>query len=166
MKFALIISSLIFLAACQEVESPKGLIQPPSAQSDEDESADQQPAMDEAIQDEFRSQFTYQKVVDTFGNVAPFANIVQAEAQHVSELQALYQVRGLTPPASQWNSDNVPTYSSVQAACAAGVASETANIALYDRLLAQNLDSDVRAVFERLRTASQDQHLPAFQTCD
>lgn len=40
---------------------------------------------------------------------------------------------------------------------------ERENIAMYDRLLADVRDADVRAVFENLRAASKDHHLRAFE---
>lgn len=150
---------LIVLSACQNSDDSTGN----SSQVGED--LNQQVVMDEALQDEFRAQFTYQKVINTFGNVPPFSNIVQAEAQHVSEIQSLYQVRGLEPPESDWSLDNVPSSNSLQAACAAGVVSETSTVQMYDQLLARDLDGDIRAVFERQREVSQNQHLPAFQNC-
>ena len=48
--------------------------------------------------------------------------------------------------------------------CAALAAQlERDNIALYDRLLPTIKDADIRTVFERLRAASLQNHLPAFE---
>lgn len=68
-------------------------------------------------------------------------------------------VPAIAPPAPQ------PTAADAREACARGGASERANIALYDELLASSLPDDVRCVFERLRAMSATLHLPAFERC-
>ena len=51
-------------------------------------------------------------------------------------------------------------------ACAAAVAFETTNVALYDRLLAAGpLPDDVKRAFDHNRMASLDHHKPAFERC-
>lgn len=162
MQLILTFVFLLTLAACGNANDDNNdEASSPAVQADADELA----MLNEAIQDEYRAQFTYQKVVSTFGNVQPFTNILQAEIQHANEITALYQARGLSAPASIWNLNNVPSYGSVQEACAAGVTGEVGNVAMYDRFLALDLDADIRIVFENLRAASQNQHLPAFQQC-
>ncbi|MEJ2205087.1 MAG: hypothetical protein P8170_13380 [Gemmatimonadota bacterium] len=59
----------------------------------------------------------------------------------------------------------MPTFDSRLAACEAGRDAEIANVALYDVLLLLDLPNDVTTVFTNLRAASQDNHLPAFETC-
>lgn len=58
-----------------------------------------------------------------------------------------------------------PGKPTVASACAAGVDGEEGNIAMYDRLLALELPADVVKVFQNLRTASAEKHLPAFLAC-
>jgi len=123
-------------------------------------------AMDEAIQDEYRAYFTYSGVVEDVDPDFPFSPIRDAEESHYTALENLYVKRSLNAPASTWNPTNVPQYTTLVSACAAAVLGETANIAMYDRLLALTLPDDVKQVFQNLRTASQDRHLPAFQACD
>lgn len=122
-------------------------------------------AMNAAIQGEYHAEVTYLKVLDTFGQVQPFYNILFAEERHSEAIAGLFTNRGLAVPASVWNLGNVPTFASLPEACAAGVAAELANIALYDELLTRDLPQDVRNVFTNLRAASLEGHLPAFQTC-
>jgi rubrerythrin len=45
------------------------------------------------------------------------------------------------------------------------VTAEKENKAMYDRLLSVVQDPEVRSVLIRLRDASQNNHLPAFQRC-
>jgi len=68
-------------------------------------------------------------------------------------------------PASEWDADNVPRFSTLAAACAAAVDAELANIAIYDGFFALDLPADVRTVFENNRRASLQKHLPAFERC-
>lgn len=122
-------------------------------------------AMAEAIQDEYRAFCTYSRVLADLGNVAPFVNISDAESMHIGALGNLYMKRDVTVPASTWTLDNVPRYTTLQAACAAGVDGEINNVLMYDRLLQQDLPADVERVFENLREASLENHLPASQQC-
>lgn len=119
----------------------------------------------EALQDEYQRFFTYGRVLIDLGNVAPFPNIRDAEWLHVGAAANLFVKRGLTAPASAWTLDNIVRYGTVQAACAASVEEEVDNVLMYDRLLLQSLPTDVERVFENLREASLEHHLPAFQQC-
>ncbi len=123
-------------------------------------------AMAEALQDEFHAYYTYQRIIDDLGSVAPFVAIHDAEWLHIGAASNLFVKRDMTVPASTWTLDNVPRFTNLQAACAGAVAAEIANVTMYDRLLLLNLPADVERVFENLREASQERHLPAFQACD
>ena len=122
-----------------------------------------------AIQDEYRAEATYQSVLVTFGSdVTPFANIKQAETNHIGAATQLFTNRDLTvppkPPAL------APWARSYAEACEAGVAAETLNWTTYSGYLkelrtAGTLPSDVETVFTSLMEASRDKHLPAFTNC-
>ena len=123
-------------------------------------------AINESIQDEYYALFTYTRVVTDFGDVQPFSIIRLAEMRHSAAVGGLFTKRGLEIPGSEWDESNVPTFAFFLAACIGGKESETANIAMYDRLLSTpELPSDVRNVFTNLRAASLEQHLPAFERC-
>lgn len=122
-------------------------------------------AVDTAIQDEFHAEQTYLRVIADHGNVLPFFNVVVAEQRHSSSLAGVLDRRGLDVPASEWDLDNVPRFATVPEACAAAAGAEVANIAMYDRLLAAELPTDVRNVFTNNRRASVERHLPAFTAC-
>lgn len=121
--------------------------------------------LEEAIQDEFHAEMIYKRVIADFGQISPFANIVNAEIQHSSSLALLLTRYDLEVPESKWNQDNVPVFDSVLDACQAAAQAEIANIALYDDYLSKPLPEDVRIVFENNRRASLDKHLPAFRRC-
>jgi len=98
-------------------------------------------ALHEALEDEYRAWATYAQVLADFGDVGPFGNIRDAEARHIEALQRLFVRYGLQVPENLWLR-KVAHYASVSDACAAGVAAEIANAALYE-----------------------PRHLPAFRRC-
>ena len=125
---------------------------------------DETEALREALDDEHRSWAIYRQVLDDFGDVRPFSNIVEAEARHIRALEQLFERFGLEVPPNPWVG-RAPRYESQQEACRAAVEAEIDNDQLYDRLMANTTRADILAVFQRLREASRDRHLPAFRRC-
>lgn len=121
-------------------------------------------ALNMALDDEYRAHATYACVLDTFGPVLPFANIVHAEERHIAALLPLFQRYGVAMPADRW-AGRVAPFASLREACEAGVAGEIRNYQMYDRLLDDVSEPDVRMVFANLRNASAYHHLPAFAAC-
>ncbi len=121
-------------------------------------------ALREALDDEYKARATYQGVIDRFGPVRPFVNIIEAEERHANALLRLFERFGIEPPKDRW-AGQVPAPSSLAEACKAGVEAEIENAAVYARLLAQVSDARVRDVLTRLQQASQQRHLPAFRRC-
>lgn len=121
-------------------------------------------ALREALDEEYRSRAAYRSVIEAFGPVFPFVNIVEAEERHASALINLLEFFGVEPPKDNWVGC-VTAPSTLRDACRAGVEGEIENAAMYDRLLAEIVDPRVRAVMRRLQIASQERHLPAFQRC-
>ncbi len=117
-----------------------------------------------ALDDEFMARATYAQVIDDFGPVRPFVNIVEAEGRHAAALERLLSRYGVPVPPDTWPG-RVERYASIQAACDAAVEAEVDNAALYDRLLAGTARPDILAVYRNLQEASQDRHLPAFRRC-
>lgn len=116
------------------------------------------------LDDEYKAHETYSQVIRDFGEVRPFINIVEAEARHVSALLDLFEKYGVLPPPNRWVG-RTPRFSSVHEACVASVQGEIENVTLYDRVLKGTRRPDILAVYQALRSASQDRHLPAFQRC-
>jgi len=50
------------------------------------------------IEDEYKARATYRRVIETFGSVQPFSNIVESEGRHISALLSLFERYDLTPP--------------------------------------------------------------------
>ncbi|MDZ7661893.1 ferritin-like domain-containing protein [Thiohalophilus sp.] len=119
----------------------------------------------EAIEDEYRARATYRRVLEKFGDVRPFSNIVEAEQRHIDALLVLFDNHGLCVPEDNWP-ERIKIPEALLAACQAGVAAEIDNAAMYDRLLADSSDyPDVQSVLRNLQRASRENHLPAFQRC-
>lgn len=113
-----------------------------------------------AIQDEYLAHGEYTYVLETFGDQAPFNNIISSEAQHITEMTVLFEKYNLAVPADE-SADHIQRAADVREAldnCAAG---EVDNIAMYNKFLEQDIPDDVRATFTALRNASEG-HLQAF----
>lgn len=119
-----------------------------------------------AIQDEFLARAEYLAIMNRFGEIRPFSNIVKAEETHIAWLTEAYRDRDLAAPA-----DKAASYVSVPAttreALQAGIQAEIENIAMYDSFLSSELlsrpeNATPRSLFARLRDASQN-HLSAFR---
>jgi hypothetical protein len=121
-------------------------------------------ALLEALDDEYRAFATYDQVVRDFGPVRPFINIRAAEARHIEALLSLLRRYGMPIPENPWPG-RVAHYASIHDACAAGVAAEIANRALYQRLFGSTSRPQILTVFRNLSDASEHRHLPAFQRC-
>lgn len=119
-------------------------------------------ALRTALQDERRAESFYRAVMARHGEVRPFANIVHAEVRHQSVVTAVMRRHGVEIPPP--DAIGVPAVPDTLRECnrvAAGL--ERENIAMYDRLLSDVREDDVRTAFENLRAASMNNHLPAFE---
>lgn len=114
-----------------------------------------------AIQDEQLAHGEYAYVLETFGDQAPFNNIISSEAQHITEMTVLFEKYNLAIPADE-SADHIQRAADVKEAldnCATG---EVDNIAMYNKFLEQDIPDDVRATFTALRNASEG-HLQSFR---
>lgn len=118
-----------------------------------------------AIYDEFHAYETYRKIIDTFGNVAPFTNIIEAEIRHYQALTPLLQKYEVPMPFDNWY-EKIEVPSTLVECCEVGVGAEIENIQMYDDLL-MYVDEypDVQDVLFRLQAASYNNHLKAFREC-
>ncbi len=123
-----------------------------------------QEVLTEALDDEYKARAMYRKVIDQFGPVRPFVNIVEAEERHIAVLLPLFEKYRIAPPKDNW-AKMVRVPDTVLEACQAGVDAEIENIAMYDRLLGAVQEEDVVRVLTNLHAASREHHLPAFQRC-
>lgn len=113
-----------------------------------------------ALTDEYLAHKEYEIILDEYGNVNPFANIIKAEVTHIQELLPLFEAYDVAVPADN-AIDRVVLPASLQEAYETGVQAEVNNIGMYEAFLEQDLPADVRTVFEALMAASV-KHLDSF----
>ncbi|MBN1247509.1 MAG: hypothetical protein JXC32_07605 [Anaerolineae bacterium] len=123
--------------------------------------SDEQAVLVEFLLDEHKALATYESIMADFGAIAPFTSIARAEQQHIAALERVFTRYGIALP--EIPTFDVPTFASPEEAAAAGAQAEIDNAALYDRLLNGIDNPDVVQVATRLRDASLNNHLPAFQ---
>ena len=118
--------------------------------------------LQKAFDDEVKAYETYGAVIEKFGAVFPFVNIVQAEQTHQNALVAVAEKHSITLVRNVPEEISIPN--TLQECCELGVAAEIQNIQLYDKLLLHvNEYPEVQDLFYRLQAASFNNHLPAFR---
>lgn len=116
-----------------------------------------------AVYDEYHAYNAYRKIIDTFGDMKPFSNIMEAEVRHYSALIPLLEKYGVPVPIDNWY-DKIEIPDTILECCEVGVAAEIDNIKMYDNLLLYSQDyADVTDVLYKLQAASYNKHLPAFR---
>jgi len=117
-----------------------------------------------ALNDEYLAYATYEKVNKDFNDPRPFVNIQKAEGRHIERLKAVFASYDLPVPENSWMG-NAPAFKSLAEACEAGIAGEIANRDLYTKLFNSTKREDIITVYKALQSASEENHLPAFQRC-
>ncbi len=118
-----------------------------------------------AVYDEYHAYNTYLKVINKFGEMKPFSNIIKAEINHYGALIPLLEKYNVPLPIDDWY-DKIEIPETIVECCELGVAAEIANIKMYDNLLKYTDQSlDVRDTLYKLQAASYNNHLPAFRKC-
>ena len=118
----------------------------------------------EALDDERKAEATYRAIIEKFGEVRPFINIIEAERRQSAAIERQMIRLGFAIPANQWQGKGMAP-ATLAEACSMAIKAEVENIALYDRLLPAIADDSVRHVLQNLQDASRDNHLPAFRRC-
>ena len=119
--------------------------------------------LEAGLADERKAHAVYEVVIEKFGSVRPFINILRAEEQHQAMLKALFDKYGVEIPADNTPIQTAPT--TLIEACQIGVDAEIENDALYQDMLPNIEEEDIIAVFNSLADASRLMHLPAFERC-
>ena len=114
-----------------------------------------------AIQDEYLARAEYAQIINKYGPIRPFSNIVKAEERHISYLIPLFERYGYDIPEDSAD-EYVIIPQDIKTSLELGVNAEIDNIAMYEAFLERELPADVRDVFEQLKRASEN-HLRAFQ---
>ena len=122
--------------------------------------------MQYAIQDEYLAHREYELIIQKFGKIRPFTNIIKAESQHIKMLSIVYDHLGLSLP-EDTTANTVKAPTSLHYALKAGVQAEIDNIAMYQAfldnpMLSKPENAEVKTLFTSLMNASKN-HLSAFQ---
>lgn len=88
-----------------------------------------------ALDDEYRAEATYSAVIEAFGEVRPFINIIKAERRHTARAKAEMDRLGITYATANPYLGKITAPATLLAACEQGVTAEIENIGLYDQLL-------------------------------
>lgn len=124
-------------------------------------SAELEAMMIAAIEDEYKAEAEYEALIDNFGAVKPFTNIVDAEANHIDALEVLFAAYDMPVPENNGD-DFVVIPATLAEALQAGIDAEIKNIAIYEDFLKQDLPQDVEDTFTNLMNASEN-HLASFE---
>ena len=113
---------------------------------------------------EYAAYATYDAILEEYGDVNPYANIMAAEAKHIDALKQILDQYEVAYPTENPYLGMLEAPESLAVAAQAGVDAEIANVALYAEQLEAVADyPDIVEVFVNLQAASQEQHLPAFE---
>ena len=113
---------------------------------------------------EYAAYATYAAIIDTYGEVNPFTNIMASEARHIEALTSILDAYGVPYPEENPYLGTIDVPESLAAAAQAGVDAEIANVDLYEGQLEAVADyPEITEVFLNLQSASLHQHLPAFE---
>lgn len=113
-----------------------------------------------AIQDEYLAHAEYVAIIDKYGTIRPFSNIVEAEVTHINMLKPLFTTYGFAVPVDN-AADHILLPADLKTAFEIGVQAEIDNIKMYKSFLQRTLPDDIRVIFEYLLKASE-KHLQAF----
>jgi len=111
---------------------------------------------------EYAAAAMYQAVIDEFGDVEPYVSIKEGEERHIDALTRQLERMGYEVPENPYLGE-VSAPADLQTAAEAWAVGEIANVEMYDELLAQTDDETLTRVFENLRRASLESHLPLFE---
>jgi hypothetical protein len=114
-----------------------------------------------AIQDEYLARAEYELIIEEYGSIRPFTNIMAAEERHIEWVTELLDEYGYFVPKDTANL-YVALPEDLKSSFETGVQAEIDNIAMYESFLRADLPADVRDLFERLKGASEN-HLRAFR---
>lgn len=111
---------------------------------------------------EYAAIASYQAVIDTYGAVEPYTTILQAELRHANALTRQLNRFGIEVPQNPYLG-KVEAPASLTTAAQAWAEGEVLNVEMYDQLIKKNTDPRLDRIFNNLRRASLESHLPLFE---
>ena len=124
-------------------------------------------ALDTALTDERNAHATCRAILDCFGDVRPFSNIIKTEAGHIAALERVYERYGLDASGGEGIANPAARTATLARFCQIAYESEIENTRFFDEALLPTVAEypDIAALFRRLRNASWNRHRPAFARC-
>ncbi len=116
-----------------------------------------------ALDDERRAEAYYGAVLDRFGQVRPFSQIINAERRHEAHVLTLMKNHGVDAPANRWANEKPEVPSTLADAARQAVEFERQNVAMYDGFLEFVPAGDIRDTMAQMRKVSLERHIPAFE---
>jgi len=130
--------------------------------------ADVQEALLETLtgpEGEYAAYASYAAVIEKYGEVEPYLHIMEAEGRHITALQRQLDKYGIAYPAENPYMGQIEAPESLLEAAQAWAEGEIANVEMYEQLLSVVEEyPDITRVFLNLQRASQEAHLPAFES--
>ncbi len=111
---------------------------------------------------EYAAAASYQAVIDEFGQVEPYATILEAELRHIDALVRQLEKAGVSVPDNPY-SGLIAAPDDLLAAAQAWAEGEIKNVEMYDALIGQSASDSLTRVLSNLRRASLESHLPLFE---
>lgn len=111
---------------------------------------------------EYAALASYQAVLDEYGDVEPYATIMAAEGRHADALIRQLDRLGVEVEENPYLGQ-IEAPADLETAAEAWAEGEILNVELYDKLIADAESEQLIKVFNNLRSASLDSHLPAFE---
>lgn len=111
---------------------------------------------------EYAAAASYQAVLEEFGQVEPYATILDAELRHIDALVRQLEKAGVSVPDNPY-SGLIPPPAGLLAAAQAWAEGEVKNVEMYDALIGQSASDSLTRVLSNLRRASLESHLPLFE---
>lgn len=139
-----------------------GMSQPVAATLTQQESD----ALVEAVLEEALARDTYQLIADELGFAYPFTQIAKSEQQHLNALLRQAQQYGVVLPEIENKAVLPAGVDTLTDACEFGVGFEKEDAALYDKLSPLTTSQSILRVYSRLQSASLNNHLRIFETCN
>ena len=119
-------------------------------------------ALDSALRSKFKTCALYRMVLQAFGPVKPFKDLLKIEEKYRLVLTGLARRYDRPSPADEWEGQVAIPVSFVEA-CEEAIQQERENDRLYTSLLDQIADPAQRRVLMRMRNVSQISQLPSFK---
>lgn len=119
-------------------------------------------ALDSALRSKFKTCALYRMVLQAFGPVQPFKDLVKIEAKYRLVLAGLARRYEHPTPTDEWEGQVAIPVSFVEA-CEEAIQLERENDRLYTSLLEQTNDAALRRILMRMQNVSQVSHQPSFK---